>query len=273
MLDPLTAALLGAAQGLTEYLPVSSSGHLVIAQSLFGLAEPVLFFDITLHLGTLAALLYYYRGDVAAVFRGAAEGLKDIRGGEGWAKTLRARPGLRLGALIAVGTIPTGLVGVFFKDDFERMFGSPKLAGAMLIVTGAMLFLTRWAPGGGRPITRVGWAEAVIIGVAQGLAITPGISRSGATISAALFLGVEKEDAARFSFLLSAPSIIGAMALGFEPDGGGVPPSSLALGFLASAAVGYICLALLVALLKRGKFSWFSYYCFAAGALTLAFVG
>lgn len=272
MIDTAQAFVLGAVQGLTEYLPVSSSGHLVIAQSLFGLSEPALFFDIVLHMGTLAAVVWYYWNDIVRAVYDLVEGSRALANGQGWDSVNNRAPGFRLSFLIIVGTIPTGLIGVLFKDEFESMFGSASRAGLMLIVTGTFLFLTRYTSGEGRGISGVAWWEAVIIGIAQGLAITPGISRSGATISAALFMGIGRETAARFSFLLSIPSIVGAMILKFEPGGAGVPAASLALGFATSLVVGYACLVLLVAIVKKGRLPWFSYYCFAVGALAFFFL-
>jgi len=272
MIDTIEAAVLGAVQGLTEYLPVSSSGHLVIAQNLFGMKEPSLFFDIVLHMGTLAAVVWFYWKEVAEALSGMVTGAKELRAGANWSDVNERVAGFRLVFLIVVGTIPTGLIGVLFKDDFESMFGSVRWVGVMLLVTASILFLTRYTSGGGRDIYRMKWWEAVIIGVAQGLAITPGISRSGSTISAALFMGIERETAARFSFLLSVPSIVGALILKFEPGGGAVPAASLLTGFATSLFVGYLCLSLLVALIRKGRFSWFSYYCFFAGAGALLFL-
>ena len=272
MIEPFEAAALGIIQGIAEYLPVSSSGHLVIAQSLFGLREPALFFDVTLHMGTLGAVLWFYRADLAGALGEFASGARGIFAGRGFGETLAANAGFRLMFLIAVATVPTGVIGIVFKSEFESLFGSARLAGAMLIVTGVILLLTRFTSGGGRDISGMRWWEAALIGVVQGLAIMPGISRSGSTISAALFLGIGRETAARFSFLMSIPSIVGAMALNLGPGDAGVPAASLAVGFFSALVVGYLCLALLVALVKRGFLSWFSFYCFFAGAVTLAFL-
>ena len=271
MIDWLAALVLGIVQGATEYLPVSSSGHLVIAQHLFGLEEPALFFDIVLHLGTLVAVVWYYRKDLVKLVSESFAGLQNLASGHSWKETLRLYPGFRFALLIVVGTIPTAVIGLAFEDTFERLFGSVRLVGLMLILTGTVLLLTRFARGGGRDAAEMTWVDALIIGVVQGLAITPGISRSGVTIAAALLLGIERETAARYSFLLSIPSILGALLLRIGGAEDGVGTTALVVGFGAAALTGYFCLALLVRLVKKGRLSWFAPYCFALGLLALVF--
>lgn len=271
MIDWLEALVLGVVQGATEYLPVSSSGHLVIAQHLFGLEEPALFFDIVLHLGTLVAVVWYYRKDLAKLVMETAAGLRDLASGQSWKKTLEAHPEFRFALLIVVGTLPTAVIGIAFEDTFERLFGSVRLVGLMLILTGTVLLLTRMASRGGRTTADMRWSDALIIGLVQGMAITPGISRSGMTIAAALLLGIERETAARYSFLLSIPSILGALVLRMDGAGDGVGSTALVVGFVAAALTGYACLALLVRLVKKGRLSWFAPYCFLLGLLALVF--
>ncbi|VAX25620.1 Undecaprenyl-diphosphatase [hydrothermal vent metagenome] len=271
-IGPFKATVLGIIQGVTEYLPVSSSGHLVIAQNLFGLKEPELFFDIVLHIGTLAAVIWYYRKDIFEIVSGTMAGIVELKNGAKFREVVESQGGFRLMLLVIIGVIPTGLIGIVFKDDFERMFASVGAVGVMLIITGAILFITRFTTDKGRGVLKIHWWEAFLIGVAQGLAITPGISRSGATISLALFFGIGRETAARYSFLIAIPAILGALVLKFEPNGANIHLSSLLLGFGSSMVVGYLCLVLLVALVKRGRLSWFSYYCFLAGGLTLAYL-
>jgi undecaprenyl-diphosphatase len=271
MIDWLEALVLGIVQGATEYLPVSSSGHLVIAQHLFGLEEPALFFDIVLHLGTLVAVIWYYRKDLVKLALETFAGLQNLASGHSWKETTRLYPGFRFALLIAVGTIPTAVIGLTFEDTFERLFGSVRLVGFMLIITGTVLLLTRLARSGGREASGLRWSDGLIIGVVQGLAITPGISRSGVTIAAALLLGIERETAARYSFLLSIPSILGALLLRMGGADNGVDTTALAVGFIAAALTGYFCLALLVRVVKRGRLSWFAPYCFALGLLALVF--
>jgi undecaprenyl-diphosphatase len=273
MIGWFEALVLGVVQGVTEYLPVSSSGHLVIFQALFGLTEPALFFDIVLHAATLIAVVWYYWTDLTTSLAGLVAGIGRIARGESIRRVYETDEGFRLWTLIVAGTIPTGIIGVGFKDYFETLFGAPWRVGLMLMVTGLILLSTRFAGEGGRTIGRFRLWEAVVIGVAQGMAITPGISRSGTTIAAALLMGVERETAARFSFLLSLPSIAGALILKFEPSTSEATAAGFAVGFIASLLTGYLCLAFLVAIVKRGGLSWFAWYCFAVGGATMAFLG
>jgi len=270
MIDWFEATLLGVVQGATEFLPVSSSGHLVIGQHLFGLREPALLFDIALHVATLFAVLWYYRREILELLRESALGLGGLLEGRSWSEIQAAYPAFRLAWLIVIGTVPTALIGIGFEDSFERLFGSLRTVGFMLIVTGLILLLTRIAPRGHKGIAGMGVIDALLVGLVQGLAITPGISRSGSTIVAALLLGVERETAARYSFLLSVPSIIGALLLKLGDAGNGVGLTATALGFFAALVTGYFCLVFLVHVVKRGRLAWFAPYCLVVGLLALA---
>ena len=272
MIDWFEALVLGVVQGATEYLPVSSSGHLVIFQHLFGLEEPALLFDIVLHVATLLVVLWYYRRDIVDLVGQSLAAVRVLLGGSTWTNVQKDYPGFRLAWLIVLGTIPTALIGITLQDTFEALFGSLRTVGFMLCVTGFILLLTRLGSRGTRRVGQMKAVDALLIGFVQGLAITPGISRSGSTIAIALLLGIEKETAARFSFLLSVPSIIGALILKIGDTGEGVGLLATSLGFLSALVTGYLCLALLVQLVKRGKLAWFAPYCFAAGlgALLLA---
>jgi len=263
----LQALVLGTIQGATEYLPVSSSGHLVIAEHLFGFREPTLFFNIVLHVGTLSAVFVYYRRDLRDLVQETVAGAKDLIAGRPVAVVLSARPEFRLALLIVVGTIPTGTIGLLFNETLEGLFGSVLWTGVLLTVTGTVLFLTRWAPE--EPGRKLGIVMALVIGTVQGLAIAPGISRSGTTIATALFFGVGREEAARFSFLLSIPSILGALLIESGGASNGVGAAALMVGFFFAAATGYLCLALLVRMVKRNRLSLFSYYCWALGLLVI----
>lgn len=269
MIDWLEATLLGVVQGTTEFLPVSSSGHLVIGQHLFGLREPALLFDIALHVATLFAVLWYYRTDIFDLLRDTWAGLGALFRGRSWSEIESAYPAFRLAWLILVGTVPTALIGIAFEDSFERLFGSLQTVGSMLILTGMILLSTRLAPKGRKGVETMRFMDALLVGCVQGLAITPGISRSGSTIAAALFLGLHRETAARFSFLLSVPSIIGALLLKLGDATNGVGLTETSLGFLSALVSGYLCLALLVHIVKRGRLSWFAPYCMVAGLFAL----
>jgi undecaprenyl-diphosphatase len=250
------AIFLGLVQGLTEFLPVSSSGHLVFFQSLFGLEEPQLAFDVMLHLGTLLAVVVYFRTDISQILLGTWAWLKGRREGEEEAKLL---------LWIVVASVPTGLMGILFKDWFESLFSRPKTVGLMLLVTGLLLWLTRIVKKNEKTAGKMGVIDALIIGIAQGVAIIPGISRSGATISSGLFRGLRRELAGKFSFLLSIPAIVGATLLEFREvdlsSGIGVTFIGMAVSFF----VGLFSLKLLMNIVKKGRLSHFSYYCWAIG--------
>ncbi len=263
------AIFLGAIQGLTEFLPVSSSGHLVLFQHLMGIREPELLFDTALHFGTLLALLIVFRQDVLHLLRTFLS-LFSPRQLKMLPERYRQDENVRLLVLIVVGTIPTVALGVAFKDLFEQLFSSVGVVGFTLCITGTLLLFTRKFPGGRRDIMQVVLLQALVIGFVQGLAITPGISRSGSTIAIALFLGIERETSGRFSFLLSLPAVFGATLLNFSttmvPDH---QVSAIVLGTLAALITGYVSLVFLLKLIKRGKFYLFAPYCFLAGGVAL----
>ena len=273
MIDWFEALILGVVQGATEYLPVSSSGHLVIFQHLFGLEEPALLFDIILHVGTLVAVLWYYRKDVGDLIRQSLVAIRGLMRGDSWSEVQKTYPSFRLAWLILLGTIPTAFIGFMFQDTFEGLFASLGTVGYMLWITGLILLIAHFSPQGNRRVGEMRPSDALLIGFVQGLAIAPGISRSGATIAIALILGIEKETAARYSFLLSVPSIIGALILRIGDAGSSVGVGVASVGFLAALVTGYLCLALLVQLVKRGKLAWFAPYCFAAGLFALIVAG
>lgn len=262
----LFAVLLGVVQGLTEFLPVSSSGHLVMFQQLLGEEQlgidDHVAFDLVLHMGTLLPVLIMYRNDIRGVF-------VDLRG-EG---PPLEREGLRLAAWVILGTIPTGLIGVLFKDIFEQLFTTTLSVGVAFAVTAVLLWRTRSLPKGGRALSSMTWKDALIIGLAQGFAITPGISRSGTTIAVALMLGLRRDLAARYSFLLSVPAICGAFVLKAKDfdfaSAHAIEP--LVVGFVAAAVSGWGALVLLLRLVRTGDFSRFSYYLAPLSVVAIAY--
>ncbi|MYK18012.1 undecaprenyl-diphosphate phosphatase [Candidatus Poribacteria bacterium] len=270
----LEAILLGILQGLTEFLPVSSSGHLVLAQQFLGLKEPLVFFDVMLHVGTLAAVLVVYRDAIKQLVVG---GLSTLGNSLLWKQprgTLSTAPELKFIYLILLGSIPTGVIAVVFKTQLESFFEEVLIVSVMLILTGAILQLPRLRRKNAAPsddsVGQLKVWHAPLIGIAQGCAITPGISRSGTTISLALFLGIPAKTAAEYSFLLSIPAILGAVALKIRD----LEDTTIAIhivggGMLAAFIVGYIALRFLLVVLNRGKFSHFSYYCIALGLISL----
>ncbi len=268
------AIFLGILQGLTEFLPISSSGHLVLAQKYLGLKEHLVFFDVMLHLGTLFAVLAVYRGAIGKLVVGGLSTLGKSQFYREPKTTVNSSVELRFIWLILLGTIPTGIIAVLFKEQLESFFGNVHLVSIMLILTGIILQLPRLrrqeTDSADSQTELVETWHAPLIGIAQGCAITPGISRSGTTISLALFLGIPAKTAAEYSFLLSIPAILGAVILKLKDIGDTtIPYYILAAGMLASFIVGYIALRFLLAVLNRGRFSLFSYYCVALGLISL----
>jgi undecaprenyl-diphosphatase len=253
---PVEAALLGLVQGLTEFLPVSSSGHLVIAAELLGAADESILFEVVVHVATLVAVLLFYRARIWELITGVLSGDADA-----W----------RYGGKLVVATVPAGLVGVFGKDAVEQLFAAPQLVGFALIATGAILFTTRFTlPRAHR--TEPTWTEALLIGCGQALALVPGISRSGTTVATALALGIAPLAAAEFSFLMSVPAIAGAAVLQL-PEAGAASEQALvalAVGSVAALLSGLAALWLFVRLLRAGSFHGFAWYAWAVGAAFLA---
>lgn len=250
-------------QGLTEFLPVSSSGHLVLGAYWLGLREPQLLFDVIVHTATLVAVGVFYRRSLVDMARA---GVGVITG----SREARTSPHARLLAAVVVGSVPTAIIGLLFRHPLEALFGAPRVVAAMLLVTAVLLLITRLVrrAGPGHPVR---WWEALVIGVVQGFAIIPGISRSGSTIAAALLLGVEREEAARYSFVLSMPAIAGALLLHLREPGvlAQAQVGPLLVGFLAAAGVGLVALRLLVPMVQRGHLHYFAPYLLVLGGLGL----
>ena len=268
MSEWLQALILGVIQGLTEFLPVSSSGHLVLFQELLGsnffAAGEEELFAVVLHLGTLLPILWFYRRDIGQSIAALRpdESLREL----GAARWLQADSNRWLSVLDVVGTVPTGIMGITLHDRFTELFASPTKVLLALLVTGALLLATRFVPAERSGTASLALWSALLIGVVQGCAITPGISRSGATIAVALFIGIARADAARFSFLLSVPAILGAMVLQAKD---GLPLDSiawapLAIGFVAAVIVGYFSLVLLVTIVNKGRLHQFTWYLWPA---------
>ena len=261
-MDILWAALLGLIQGLTEFLPVSSSGHLVLAGRLIGLPSTGLIFELLLHLATLAAVIYYYRSDVTGLIKAVPRAFGSP--GVGY----KEDPEVRLGILVVMATAPTAVMGLLFKDHFEYLAQHTEAVGIALIVTACLLLATHWIRPKERQITA--WM-AIAIGLAQGLAITPGISRSGATIALALLLGISTLNAARFSFLISIPAITGAAVLKLKDGLGDVNFAAALIGFGVALLSGYFALRWLVALVQARRFAAFAPYCAMLGIMAIVF--
>jgi undecaprenyl-diphosphatase len=255
----LDAVVLGIVQGATEFLPVSSSGHLVIFQTILGVQAPGVVFEVAVHVATLASILVVYRTRVADLALGAVR---------------REPAALRYVGLLVVATLPAAVVGLLWEDAVEALFENPVAPGVALIVTGFILWTSRRAMGratGSVP----GWGAALLIGVAQAFALVPGISRSGSTVVAALWVGVSPREAAAFSFLMAVPAIAGAAVLqvGELGAGGGPGRTALVLGALFAAVTGVLAIRTFIAMLARESFHLFAPYCWIAGALFLVYLG
>lgn len=264
------ALVLGVVQGVTEWLPVSSSGHLVLTQRLLGVEVPV-FYDLVLHIGTLLAVLVAYRERLYAMAAALVAWPRDARG-TGWGPSLWLHPDRRLAALLVLGTIPIAVAGLLLEDLVLASFDSLAGVGAALLVTGLWLLSTRWATRRDG-MTALTPARAVLVGVAQAAALMPGISRSGATIGASIHAGVRRDAAADFAFLLAVPALLGALILQADSVGevAGVGYGAALLGFLVSFVAGYASLRWLVGFVRRAGLWPFAPYCMLVGAMTLGY--
>ncbi|PKL67054.1 MAG: undecaprenyl-diphosphatase UppP [Methanobacteriales archaeon HGW-Methanobacteriales-1] len=273
-MDIIQAIIIGIVQGLTEFLPVSSSAHLVFIPEIMGV-QSGLAFDTLLHIGTLVAVFAYFWNDIIHMIKSFFSSLADIPRGQ-FKKNFQEDQYKRLTWLVIIGTIPAGLAGILFKSTFESLFSSILAVGIFLIITGFLLWGServsqRIRPEDRKPLKKLTIKNSLIVGIAQAFAIAPGISRSGATISTGLFLGFERELAARYSFLLSIPAILGA-ALVQAKDITGLDMSTAALvaGFLAAAISGYLAIKFMLKLIKERSLLIFAYYCWIVGIIAIA---
>lgn len=245
----LNAIFWGIIQGLTEFLPISSSGHLVLIPALFDREAPDLATSAMLHLGTLAAVLVYFRSDLARM-------------------ATFDRPARKLITLILIGSIPAAVLGLAFEDQIEELVSDPVVVSYFLILTGLILLATTLLRPGDRTMEQIDPKDSIVIGFAQSFALIPGISRSGMTISAGMARGLEKTEAARFAFLLGIPVIAGAGLLQMIEviSAGESIPAEVWVGMLAAAVSGYAAIAILLRMLTRVGLAPFGIYCVAFGA-------
>jgi len=254
------ALILGLVQGLTEFLPVSSSGHLELGAALFGLTEENLTFSIIVHGATLLSVLVVFRKDILDIISGV---LKFT-----WNEQTR------MAVLLVVSSVPVGLVGLLFKDQIESLFaGRILFVGCMLLITASLLFFTHYTRAGTKDVS---WKSAIIIGLAQTIAIMPGISRSGATISTALFLGIDRDKATRFSFLMVLIPIFGASLLEIldlvkEPGADAINPSTLVICAVASFLSGLFACSWMLKIVRRGKLIYFSAWCLLVAVTAIVY--
>jgi len=269
----LDALFLAVVQGITEFLPISSSGHLVLVKTLLGLKSPGAAWEVALHLGTLGAVVAVFHRDILQTIKGLVIGCVRAMGPEGWRKTWNARPDFRVGCCILLASIPALLVGILLRAVIEQLFASTCFVLIMLFINGELLWLTGkqrlYRPNG-----KLRLSDAIVIGIAQAIALLPGLSRSGSTISFGLFRGVEPARAASFSFLLAVPAIIGAALLEI-PRIADIPAAQiphLLLAVAVSTIVGYAFLKLLLGVVRAGRLHRFAWYCWLLALVGLAYV-
>jgi len=249
----LETILLAVVQGVTEWLPISSSGHLALIQQQLDIKRPV-FLDVMLHVGTLVVILIVFRQDIKKICKAV------------FAFNFRTEEG-KLVKLVIVGSIPIAIIGLLFSDVIEDFFLNPFPVAVAFICTGILLFLTKWK---GRERNEITYLNALLVGVAQAFALIPGVSRSGLTIAVALLLGVERTKAAKFSFILAIPAVIGAaIKESLKCNFMEVNVSSILIGVLIAMIVGYFTLKLLLGIVRKSKLHWFSPYCWLVGATVL----
>jgi undecaprenyl-diphosphatase len=248
--------LLSLIQGITEFLPISSSGHLVIFQKIFGLKEAPIFFDIILHLGSLLAILFYFKDRISKLISGFIK---------------KEPESLSIFKLLVVGTIPAVIAGVLFENKIEAAFNSLKAVGFGLIITSLFLFSTRFVKKQNRQLSQLKWLDALIVGIFQAVAIVPGISRSGSTIVSGLWRGLSFQTAFAFSFYLAIPAILGAVIFKVKDIAVYSTNDFLfgVIGMLISAIVGFIALGFLENILKQSKFVWLGIYCLLVGLVII----
>lgn len=268
------ALVLGIVQGLTEFLPVSSSGHLVLFQNLFGMKEPMLAFDIAVHGGTLLAILTFFHKDIFDILKDFVDFLRRAVSKKPVATASIQPPHRGLWVCILITLIPTGIMAVCFKHLFETAFSKLIFVAAAWFVMGVLLILSERFQKGQKDLSVIHYGDAFWIGLVQGIALLPGISRSGSTILAGMFLGIKKEDAAKFSFLISIPAVAGAVMMDlkegmqyFSTHG-----AVVLTGFFAAVISGYFVIRWLMGLIRQGRFFLFGYYCIAVSLFALTFV-
>ena len=267
-MDIIQGIIIGIVQGLTEFLPVSSSAHLVFIQKLLGV-ESSLAFDTFLHLGTLIAVLWFFRYDIYKMLKSWWLSIGDILQGR-FKEGFYEDPYKRLAWYVILATIPVGIVGVLFEDSVDALFsGALYVPAFFLFVTGTILYLSQRIPGGEINYDNITKKEALFMGLGQACAILPGLSRSGTTIAAGLTIGLNKEFAAKFSFILSIPAILGAFILQLKDIGSAMDANFLPvlLGFIASIVAGYMAIKWMLDLVQNKSLDIFSYYCWLMGII------
>ena len=273
------AIILGLIQGLAEFLPISSSGHLSLFQNFFGLQtaeQSNLFFDVLLHLGTLIAVVIYYWEDVRGMVVEFVKVCRELAGHRSSRPTPEANEQRRLILLVIVGTLPLFLV-LPFKSKVEALYGHTGFIGLALLITGGLLWYADHAGRGRKTLRGVSLLDVLVVGLGQAIAVVPGLSRSGCSISAGLLRGMDRKAAVRYSFLLSLPAVAGANLLTLiDAVKGGLDMTYLPayiVGVCVAAMSGYAAIGVINRLSVKGKFSMFAWYCWGAGVIALVLTG
>lgn len=270
----IEAIVLGLVQGLSEFLPISSSGHLALLEKLFEIKEEsVLFFAVLLHIGTLVSIFIVYHEDIYALIKELGLLFKDIFSGKGL--RIEERPIRKLGIMIIVSSIPTAIMGLLFSNFIDKVFGSLIVISICWIITGFILFFSEKLKSNSKEIEGMKYRNAIFIGICQGLAIMPGISRSGSTIVGSLVTGLKREFAVEFAFLISIPAILGSAILEFpKAIKAGIDPSTIGpmiVGFLVAAISGYFAITTMIRIVSKHKMIYFSYYVWVIGVGTFIY--
>jgi len=270
----LQAIILGIVQGLGEFLPISSSGHLALLQYFFGIeGESVLLFAVLLHLGTLFSVFLVYWKDIVLLCKELGFTLVDVFTGKGL--RINSSPERRLGFLIVVATIPTGLMGVLLKDMFAGFYESLIAIGIGFLITGTILWIAEKSGKGRTQVEGMKFRHALFVGTMQGIAITPGISRSGSTLFGGLFMGLDRNFALRFAFLVSIPAILGSVVMELPPAlEAGIPDGLLGpivAGTLVSAVMGFVAIKAMLRLVAKLQLNLFSFYTWGLGIVVLIY--
>jgi len=270
----LQAVILGLVQGLAEFLPISSSGHLALLENFFGIKEDnMLFFTVLLHFGTLIAVFVVFWKDIWELLQELVLTIKDLVGRKGL--RLNERPVRKLGVMIIVSCIPTAIIGFIFGDLFESFYSKPIVIAIMLIITALLLIAAETWGGGNRNIENLNYRNSIFIGIVQGLAIIPGISRSGSTLFASLLCKLDRDFAVKFVFLISIPTILGSLILEL-PDGireglHGEPVGPVIVGVLVAFLSGLFAVKVMLKVVSNKKLKYFSYYLFAVAAAVIIY--
>ncbi len=276
-LNIFSAVILGGVQGLTEFLPVSSSGHLVLFETFFNFnpQEPqMLLFDLATHVGTVAAIFIVFRKSIAAFFRNL---ISSAKYGKTTIEIYKKSPSVHLLVLAIVATVVTAILGLFFKGYFAAARGNLTIVASMWVITGTLLLITDWRKKARLGLRQFGIGAAILVGFAQAAAIMPGISRSGATICVAILIGLRRRWAVEFSFLIAIPAILGATAIQLVKDfaeisSGSLPLSSVITGSSVAALVGILALKLLIKTSRRAKLRFFAFYCYLLACCVLVYL-